>query len=103
MVVEINRTRGIYLEPCYTFLLYHAGLCEENTFSVDGVPPCTDCPEGETSGPGATSCAPSDGMCVPGLSSPKLNLLYDTAHPRENIDVPPPSRSALLECDFDER
>ncbi|CAM9751286.1 unnamed protein product, partial [Ectocarpus sp. 6 AP-2014] len=31
-------------------------VCEENTFSSDGLSPCTDCPDGETSGRGAVVC-----------------------------------------------
>ncbi|CAM9558287.1 unnamed protein product [Ectocarpus sp. 12 AP-2014] len=31
-------------------------VCEENTFSSNGLSPCTDCPEGETSGRGAVVC-----------------------------------------------
>ncbi|CAM9692398.1 unnamed protein product, partial [Ectocarpus sp. 6 AP-2014] len=31
-------------------------VCKENTFSSDGLSPCTDCPEGETSGRGAVVC-----------------------------------------------
>ncbi|CAM9959638.1 unnamed protein product [Ectocarpus fasciculatus] len=31
-------------------------VCEENTYSSDGLSPCTECPEGETSGRGAVVC-----------------------------------------------
>ena len=46
--------------------LPYSGLCEQNTFSVDGAPPCIDCPEGETSGLGATACVPSQGRVSAG-------------------------------------
>ncbi|CAM9926139.1 unnamed protein product [Ascophyllum nodosum] len=53
------------VEEFEAILEEEAGLCEENTFSVDGAPPCTDCPEGETSGSGATACISSQDSATP--------------------------------------
>ncbi|CAN0345248.1 unnamed protein product, partial [Ectocarpus sp. 8 AP-2014] len=48
-------------------------LCEENTFSNDGLSPCTDCPEGETSGRGAVVC---EAVSTPSpTTSPTWNIV----------------------------
>ncbi|CAN0412920.1 unnamed protein product, partial [Ectocarpus fasciculatus] len=59
-------------------------VCEENTFSSDGFPPCTDCPEGETSGLGAIVCEE--------LSTPSPTVVQD----RTPAPTPSPTTGGTL-------